>query len=294
MAGALLIDVDSKIPNLALMHISTWRKMEGLETGFNISDPSEIWASCVFKKNKHLTDGLKLMYPNAKVDIGGSGIDLEKKLPDFVTELMPDYSLYGCDYDLGFTSRGCNRSCYFCIVHKKEGRFNIVQHPAEFHEASHKSIVLLDNNILFDKDWFMEVTDWILKNNLKVDFNQGLDIRLIDGDIAQRLKELKPIKCWHFAFDDLNYQDDVIKGIEILRSKGINIKNKTNWYVYLNDDSAHDDALERCEILRNLNALPYLMINQDAIRTQRMTNLRRWTRPWIFFSIPYKEYKNQM
>ena len=28
MSGALLIDVDSIIPNLALMHISTWRRPE--------------------------------------------------------------------------------------------------------------------------------------------------------------------------------------------------------------------------------------------------------------------------
>lgn len=28
MTKALLIDVDSKFPNLALMHISTWRRQE--------------------------------------------------------------------------------------------------------------------------------------------------------------------------------------------------------------------------------------------------------------------------
>lgn len=52
MTGALLIDYDSTIPNLALMHISTWRKSEGIPTGFSISDPSEIWASIIFTKNR--------------------------------------------------------------------------------------------------------------------------------------------------------------------------------------------------------------------------------------------------
>lgn len=41
--GALLIDVDSKIPNLALMHISTWRKDNGIPASFTMSDPSEVW-----------------------------------------------------------------------------------------------------------------------------------------------------------------------------------------------------------------------------------------------------------
>lgn len=74
MTKALLIDVDSVIPNLALMHISAWRKSLGIETGFNIPDPDEVWASCVFHKNKHKMDGLKFWYPNAKIDLGGGGV----------------------------------------------------------------------------------------------------------------------------------------------------------------------------------------------------------------------------
>lgn len=68
---ALLIDVDSKFPNLALMHISTWRKSLGIETGFNIVDPDEIWASVVFRWNRHKVDGLRMFYPDARIDVGG-------------------------------------------------------------------------------------------------------------------------------------------------------------------------------------------------------------------------------
>ena len=292
MSGkALLIDVDSTIPNLALMHISTWRKSEGMETGFHITDPDEVWASCIFHKNAHMLDGLSYFYPNARRDIGGGGIDLHKTLPEGVDELMPDYSLYpDWDSDLGFTSRGCNRSCHFCVVPKKEGRFRINQHPSEFHDPGHRSVTLLDNNILWDKDWFFEVTDWIIKNRMKVDFNQGLDIRLVDRDIAKRIAELKPIKFWHFAFDSLDYKDAVIDGIRMLNDAGVNVRSKSNWYVYLHDDSQYESALERCNILRDLNALPYIMVNRDAPRTLRMTDLKRWTRPQFFFTMPFEAY----
>lgn len=74
MTKALLVDVDSVIPNLALMHISTWRKSLGIETGFSIPDPDEVWASCIFHKNKHKLDGLQFWYPNAKIDLGGGGM----------------------------------------------------------------------------------------------------------------------------------------------------------------------------------------------------------------------------
>lgn len=291
---ALLIDIDSVIPNLALMHISTWKKNEGYEVGFNVKDPDEVWASCVFHRNKHLTDGLRFFYPNARIDIGGGGIDLKKNLPEEVNMLMPDYSIYpDCDYDLGFTTRGCNRGCYFCIVPKKEGKFHINQHPSEFHDPGHKKIVLMDNNILLDKDWFFEVTDWILRNGMSVDFNQGLDIRLMDNDIAKRIKELSPIDYWHFAFDSLDYQDEVIKGIDALRAARVDLRHKTNWYVYLHNNESFDSAYERCMILRERNCLPYIMVNRDSPRTQRMTDLKRWTRPQIFFSTDFESYKGR-
>lgn len=288
---SLLVDIDSKIPNLALMHISTWRKSLGYQTGFNVSNPDEVWASCIFHKNKHIADGLQFFYPDAKIDVGGSGIDLVKKLPDEVDRMMPDYGIYPqCDYDLGFTTRGCDRHCYFCIVPKKEGKFHTFQHPSEFHHPSHKKIVLMDNNVLFDKEWFFEITDWMLANDIKVDFNQGLDIRLMDMDIAKRISQLKPIDYWHFAFDSLDYKDHVIAGIKMLNDAGVNVRHKANWYVYLHSDEAYDDALERCRILREMDALPYIMVNKDAPRTQRMTDLKRWTRPQIFFTTDFQDY----
>ena len=289
--GALLVDIDSTIPNLALMHISTWRKSLGIKTGWNIQDPAEVWCSCIFHKNRHKTDGLRFMYPEAKIDIGGGGIDLHKNLPEEVDKLMPDYSLYPeCDYDLGFTTRGCPRACYFCVVPEKEGKLRRNQHPREFHDPSHKSIVLMDNNILADPEWFFEVTDWIQSNKMKVDFNQGLDLRLMTPEIAERIAEMRPIKMWHFAFDSLGYKDEVIAGINMLNKAGVKIRNKANFYVYLHDDANYDSALERCNILRSMNALPYIMVNRDAIRTQRMTDLKRWTRPHIFFKTPFEDY----
>jgi len=47
----LLVDVDSRIPNLALMKISAWHKSQGDETGFAIENPDMVYISCVFKKN---------------------------------------------------------------------------------------------------------------------------------------------------------------------------------------------------------------------------------------------------
>ena len=295
MTGALLIDVDSTIPNVALMHISAWRKSLGIRTGFDIADPSEIWASVVFAKNRHKVDGLRMFFPNAKIDVGGGGYDLHKTLPEEVELMMPDYSIYpGWHADIGFTTRGCNRACHFCVVPRKEGRFRVVQHPSEFHDPSHRDIVLLDNNILFDREWFFEVTDWILARKMRVDFNQGLDVRLLDRDIAERIARLTPMNYWHFAFDSLDYQDAVLKGIKLLKDAGVNLRSKANFYVYLHGDEDYESALERCNILRGEKVLPYIMVNREARRTQRMTDLKRWTRPQIYFTTPFESYQRSL
>lgn len=286
-----LIDVDSKIPNLALMKISTWKKSLGYEVGFNVENPDEIYASIVFDKNRHKTDGIELLYPNAVVERGGGGYDLHKSLPEEVDKLMPDYSLYPeCDYDLGFTTRGCVRNCYFCVVPKKEGKFRIVQHPREFHNPDHKKVMLLDNNILADKQWFMDITDWFIENNLKVSFNQGLDVRLMDKEITDRLRNLKMFEPWRIAFDTIGVKDAVVRGINLMKESGINVRSKLMCYVYVHDDTQFDNALERCKILRENGVLAYIQLNRDHQFGGLVKTLRRWTQPALFFKVEWEDY----
>ena len=81
MAQVLLINVDSRIPNLALMKLSAYHKSIEDEVGFNVTDPDKVYASVIFRKNRHRTDGLRFYYPDAEIDIGGPGYDLNSSLP---------------------------------------------------------------------------------------------------------------------------------------------------------------------------------------------------------------------
>ena len=290
--SALLVDIDSTIPNLALMHISTWKKAQGYEVGWNIQDPTEVWASVVFDWNKHKVDGLRWMHPGADIHIGGSGYDLNTKLPDEVDRMMPDYSLYpDCDYSLGFTTRGCIRKCPFCVVPIKEGKFRVHQHPREFYNPAFKKITFLDNNILADPDWFQEVADWCISKHLRVDFNQGLDLRLVTQDIADTLADLPTHKHPRFAFDNIAYEDGVVRGLHYLERAGFKARDKAEIYVYCDGDHDFDSALYRAKRIRELGGgLPYIMMNRHAKKTQRLIDLTRWCRPWIFWSCTWEEY----
>lgn len=292
MPSALLVDIDSTIPNLALMHISTWKKAQGYEVGWNIAEPTEVWASVVFDWNRHKVDGLRWMHPGADIHIGGSGYDLNAKLPDEVDRMMPDYSLYPeCDYSLGFTTRGCIRRCPFCVVPIKEGRFRVHQHPREFYNPAFKKMVLLDNNILADRSWFLDVVDWVNAHNLKLDVNQGMDLRLVDDELAEAIASYRTFRPYRFAFDNIAYEEGVVRGLHLLDRAGVNHRNNTEIYVYCDGDHDFDSALYRAKRIRELGGgLPFIMVNRHAKRTKRITDLCRWCRPWIFWSCTWEEY----
>jgi hypothetical protein len=167
-------------------------------------------------------------------------------------------------------------------VPKKEGHFRRVAHPQEWYNPAFKRIIFHDNNILADKEWFMEVTEWCMERKLEMWFNQGLDIRLVDIDIA---KQLHKTRNFHhmipFSFDDLKYEGAVRKGIELLKEAGF-IKNmlraKVQFYVYVDSDDDYDNGVYRCRELKKLGCNSYLMFNVDNEQTQRITNLKRWSK----------------
>lgn len=273
----LLIDVDSKISNLALMKISAYHKSIGDTVGFNICDPDLVYASIVFSKNGWKGNGIKQMYPDATVVVGGSGYDLKSELPEHIECLMPDYDLYpSMDYSLGFTSRGCIRNCSFCIVRQKEGYFKPVSGIYRFWNPDHKKIVLLDNNILANQEHFEMVAHQILEEDLIVDFNQGLDIRLINTFNAYLLSKLR-VKTYRFAWDHIEDEKQILKGIQILKDAEI---NHCLFYVLVGFDSTHDDDLYRLNTLKDLDQRAYVM----RYRKNRFYNdLSAWANQQNFF-----------
>lgn len=287
----LLVDVDSKIPNLALMKLSSYHKWLGHEVGFNVSEPNLILASVIMKKNAHHVDGLKAFYPDAYIKVGGPGYDLNLKLDETVENMRPDYDLYpGMNYSMGFTTRGCIRNCYFCVVPKKEGKLVQAQHPRAFHDPQFNEIYILDNNWMADRDWFFETSQWIIDQGLKLREN-GLDIRLLDDELAEQLSKFKLASPLHFAFDSEKDLEAVVSGIDMLKAHGIDTKNKTSFYVYCHDDSQYESALYRCNVLKEERASAFLMFNCDKPRTDRIKHLQRWAnKPWLFWSIEADQF----
>ena len=90
-----LIDVDSKIPNLALMKISTYYKSLGEQVEFVQAgkEYEKIFASAIFTRSKSECERIQEFYGD-KVEIGGTGWDIKKTLDHSIEICRPDYNLY--------------------------------------------------------------------------------------------------------------------------------------------------------------------------------------------------------
>lgn len=296
----LLFQMDGTMPNLVLMKLSAYHKEQGdhvvLQNHlFNTPIvPDKVYISCVFARNAGDALGIAKMF-DCPVQLGGSGIDLDSELPEDVEHIMPDYGLYAIGYSMGFVSRGCIRNCPWCIVPKKEGGIHFHAPISEFWDPQHNKLVLLDNNLLACKRW-KEALEFIITNKLKVNFNQGLDIRLVDDEKANWLSKIDAYthtfktRMFHFAFDDRRYEKALRKGVETLNAHGVP-SHKITIYFLCHFDSTFKDEMERFAIIRELGCHPYCMLYNDRKDDPRRRHFERWVNRHLYKVCDFKDYK---
>ena len=205
----LLIDVDSKLPNLALMKLSRYYKEKGKDVilrgkEFYLKSADKVYASSIFNSNASRTHirALKQYYGNSII-IGGSGVDLSFRLPDKIEKLPADYTLYPEleDRAIGFITRGCPHHCPFCVVPEKEGRPRKVSSIRSLLEQNRKKLILLDDNLLAHPE-ACNFLEEMASRHLEVNFTQTLDMRYIT---KEKVKLLRKIKCMNTKFTRHNY-----------------------------------------------------------------------------------------
>lgn len=260
---------DTKYPNLALMKLSAWHKSQGDTVDpWNVlgGDYDRVYSSKVFtwtEQDKYLPK---------HTEYGGTGNNIKKGLPEAVEHVCPDYDLYGVKYSMGFLTRGCIRNCEWCFVPEKEGKLRAHADIDEF--IQHKDVVLMDNNVLASRHGIEQI-EKMARMELRVDFNQGLDARLIDDGMARRLAKLKWLNPIRLACDTITQIDSIRKAVELLRWNNATPR-RYFCYVLVNDVA---DALERVRVLKGLNVDPFCQPYRNKEGdppTQEQKHLARW------------------
>lgn len=196
-----ILAVDSNYPNLALMKISGYHKLKGNQVEWY--NPFNHYDKVYMAKIFSFTEDYQQWITNADhIEKGGTGYDISKVLPSDIDCMVPDYSLYNLDDKTayGFLTRGCPNKCKWCIVPQKEGKIAPYMDIEEIAVNNRKNIILMDNNVLASKYGLQQI-EKIIRLKLRVDFNQGLDARLVTDEVARLLAKVKWIKRIRFGCD---------------------------------------------------------------------------------------------
>lgn len=291
-------------PSLPLMKLSAYHKSLGDRV--SLYSPVEEYDLVYASKTFSFTTDIDEEYAVRADELrrGGTGYCITVKdgkeifdesrntpLPHDIEHIYPDYTLYPeYDFAVGFLTRGCPRGCGFCVVGKKEGRCS--RQVAELSEfwRGQRLIKLLDPNILACAD-HEQLLQELADSGAKIDFTQGLDIRLTNPDNIRLLNAVKT-PVLHFAWD--NPKDDLTEYFkrfaELSSVKG---ELRKSVYVLTNFNSTFDEDLYRIYTLRDLGYNPYVMIYRKETAPREIRRLQRWCNGrQIFRSCPnFKNYK---
>lgn len=258
---ALLIDVDSRLPNVALMKLARSIRDAGKQVVLARADvapscPAAIYASCVFTfpSSSRVVARLRDRY-GSDLQLGGSGVDVHKRLPPEIEALDADYSLYPDlgDRAMGFLTRGCPRRCSFCLVPEKEGRPRLVADLDGLLQGRRK-LILLDDNLLAHAS-APGLLEEMLRRDLQVNFNQTLDLRLLTpetADLVRRVRSANVVftrRVLHFSLNDCRGLDRFRRNFQWLRT---NSGDNIEFVCMYGFNTTLAEDLERFRFLRTL------------------------------------------
>lgn len=223
-----------------------------------------------------------------------------------IDTLTPDYSILNeanFTYELqnsyiGYATRGCPNGCAFCAVHQIEPEFNgylplrrQIQLIEELY-GEKRDLILLDNNVLASdrfKDIIQDIkalgfgkgATYSYKNksgrittvNRYVDFNQGLDARLLTEEKMALLSEIA-IRPARIAFDDIRFRKLYVEKVRLAAKYGM--QHLSNYILY-NFNDHPDDFYDRLKINLDLNEELGLQIFSFPMRYVDLKSKNRLT-----------------
>lgn len=300
-----ITQLDGSLPNIALMRLSHHYKSHNhnvfFEPGINKDlfepDYDHVYASAIFTSSEKKITLFKNQFPNAVVGGTGTG-NLDITIESLVNASDDlDYSIYPeFESSIGFTQRGCRLRCGFCVVPRKEGKINSPRTIADIYRGgSHpKQLVLLDNDFFGQPNW-MERSEEIISGDFKVNFNQGINIRLIHPDGAAALSKMKYYNSRfdkrriYTAWDNRRDEEIFFRGVNMLMDAGI---RPDHIMVYMLcgywPGETFDDVYYRFKKMIEIGLMPYPMVYGN---NPLLKKFQRWVVGRYHQFISWEEYR---
>lgn len=287
------MQMDGKLPNLALMRISAHHKALGDEVTLRrvptvsavepeLGDAFDrVYASAIFERTRPVVERLLEVRPDAVV--GGTGWDMIRTLEDVgITTKDQDYGIYpNFRPSIGFTQRGCRLRCEFCVVPRKEGAAREEQSIASlWRGAPHpREILLLDNDFFGVAGWRDRIEE-LRAGEFKVCFSQGINARMISDEAANAIGSVDyrddsfKVRRIYTAWDNRKDESVLFRGLDRLAAAGVK-PDHVMVYTLIGywAGETHEDRDYRRRRLREWGARPYPM---PYVRTQELVAFQRW------------------
>jgi len=299
--NVLLLQLDGKLPNIALMRIAAHYAGENvvLRHGGERNLWEQAWdmvyASAIFLKTRPAIERVQREYPGAI--IGGTGFDMTESLERHgITTKAQDYGIYP-DFrpSIGFTQRGCRLKCEFCCVPKTEGSVREEQTIAELWRGDPwpRELHLLDNDFFGQPRWRDRVAE-IRDGNFKVSFNQGINARCLTDEAAEAIASLDyrddsmKVKRIYTAWDNRRDEATLFGGLNRLVKYGVKPDHIMVYMLvgYWPGETSADREYRRAK-LRDFGARPYPM---PYVRTPELLGFQRWVIGAYDKSISWKQW----
>ena len=295
-------------------------------TGKTLKELNRVKLTKILNRKKHPH--------NTIIQPGGTGffVDGGWDLEDEIEHIMPDYDLYQeyvndkikegrepsyysdyVDCSIGFLSRGCFRQCSFCVNRKYKHAFVSNETVDSFYKPGSKVIYLWDDNFLALGPRCLKLLDHLIEKKVPFQFRQGLDLRLMTDEYAEKLSKCRYHGDYIFAFDHIQDKQLITEKLDIWRK---HCKKETKLYVlcgydshcitdpkfYIKEGETIDEkdcidicnTFERIHILMQHQCLPYIMRYRDYTSSKykgMYIQLARWcNQPSIFKKMSFKEF----
>ena len=312
----LLLHLDGKIPNIALMRLAWHHRMSGDEVvlrradnprllekrlkndlaSWNLDSWDRVYGSLIFERTKPMAETL-LKY-RSDVILGGTGWEVASSLESLgITTNKQDYSIYPeWQQSIGFSQRGCRLRCSFCVVPRKEGAVREIQSIWDIWRGDPwpREILLLDNDFFGQPNWGKRI-DELKEGKFKVSFNQGINARMLTDETAAAIASVNyrddsmTHKRIYTAWDNKNDERRLFKGLEALVRHGIK-PYQIMVYILLGywPNETHEDRDYRRKQLREFGAMPYPM---PFVRSKELVGFQRWVIGAYDKRVPWDQWK---